>query len=560
MFAYHLPGGLPAGSRTVWSQLPLQPLAARPLTPFSYSVLDEVAKSAWYQYFDELGFAPMPRARVLRQYKGRAYLNVTLSAQRDAEHAAVEPLTLLVNDEPFRVASWEKPGFFATLKHSRNRKKIQQLLETYCQQVAAVTQNAESWYAKTQELRWTQADILQVMEEVERVSVASFKLFFAARHNLEQIYNRLLWSTQAQHPFPANVSLIHRAICDLPELVECQMAKRVVALGEVAGADSATWTWLKAGQLDHWPETLPNQSLRTAIDAFLQQYGHRTVVEAEISGQRWQQDPSLLFASLLAYGQKQRTLPTEIQVGRATPPVQQTQSLLQAVTTDQRKHVEQQLQQVRQLLLLQSQALHAFAYILAGTRRWALAAATEALADQRIEQAEDVFFFQLEEVKQMMTGEWNVSSRQEICKTCNQRKAEFAQWQQSSSPTLLIGETPALAAHQGIPGSSGQAVGQLQRWQAPCPKQEADAVIGTQQLDSGWALVLPFVGAFVTASGTPIDPMTAAAHIWHTPTVLALGERYSSLVEGMQTTVDGDRGAVIQKTGVERLRSQPPSS
>ena len=72
MFAYHLPDGLPAGSRTVWSQLSLQPLTAQPLTPFSFSVLDEVAKSAWYHYFDELGFEPLPRSRVLRQQQGRA--------------------------------------------------------------------------------------------------------------------------------------------------------------------------------------------------------------------------------------------------------------------------------------------------------------------------------------------------------------------------------------------------------------------------------------------------------------------------------------------------------
>lgn len=547
MFAYHLSGGLPAGSRTVWSQLPLQPLAACPLTPFSYSILDEVAKSAWYQYFDELGFAPMPRVRVLRQYEGRAYLNLTISAQRDAEHAAVEPLTLMVNGQLFGVAPWEKPGFFAKMKSGRNRKKIQQLLEAYCQQMAAVTQKAESWYAKTQDLRWTQADILQVMEEVERVSVASFKLFFAARHNLEQIYNRLLWSTQAQHPFPANVSLIHRALCDLPELFECQIAQQIVALGEVAGADSTTLTWLKAGQTENWQETLPNQALRKAITAFFQQYGHRTVTEAEISGKRWQQEPSLLFASLLAYLQNQHTLPGEMQVGAEIPAVQQVQPLLQAVAPDQRKHVEQQLQQVRQLLLLQSQALHSFAYLLAGTRRWALAAAKEALTDQRIEQAEDIFFFQLEEVKQMMTGEWNVSSRQEIRKTCNQRKAEFAQWQQTSPPTLLIGETPALAAHQGIPSGSGQAIGLLQRWEAPSPQQGKDAVVGARQLDSGWALVLPFVRAFVTANGAPMDPIIAAAHAWHTPTVLALGERYGSLVEGMQTTVDGDSGTVEQE-------------
>lgn len=540
MFAYHLSGGLPAGSRTVWSQLPLQPLTARPLTPFSYSILDEVAKSAWYQYFDELGFDPMPRARVVRQYGGRVYLNLTISAQCDAEYAAVEPVALAVNGQPLGVTSWEKPGFFASMKSSRNRKKIQQLLATYSQQVTTVTQQAAAWYAKTQELRWTQADILQVMEEVERISIPSFKLFFAARHNLEQIYNRLLWSTNAQCPFPANVALIHNALAALPGLYEYQMAEQSLAISKSIGADHATVAWLQAGDYANWQETLPNPTLRTAIATFLQQYGHRCVAEAEVSQPRWRQDPATLFASILASVQMQPKLPEKQPV---TPHIQ---PLLQALAPEQHKSAQQQLQQMQQLLLLQSQALHAFAYILAGTRRWALAAAKEALADQRLEQVEDVFFFQLEEVKQMMTGEWNISSRPEIHKTCKQRQAEFVRWQQEMPPAVLIGDTPASPVHQGIPGAGGQVTALLHCWEEPASASSHDGIVGTPHLDSGWALMLPFAPAFLTAHGTPLDPIIAAAHAWHVPTVIALGDQYQRLVRGVQTIVYGDSGEVVQ--------------
>ena len=86
------------------------------VTPFSYSVLAEIAGRAWYQYFDRLGFDPLPRARVLRQYQGRAYLNVTLSAQRDAEQAGLEPITLRVDGQRFPLCKWEKSGFLAGFK------------------------------------------------------------------------------------------------------------------------------------------------------------------------------------------------------------------------------------------------------------------------------------------------------------------------------------------------------------------------------------------------------------------------------------------------------------
>lgn len=458
MLAYYLPDGLPPGSRTVWSQLSLQPLAAQPLTPFSYSTLEEVAKSAWYQYFDELGFDPMPRARVLRQHQGRAYLNLTLSAQRDTEQAAIEPLTLQVNEQPFALAKWEKPGLLAGLKMSRNRKKVEQLLESYRQQIPAITQKAESWYHKTQELRWTQADILQVMEEIERVGIASFKIFLAARHNLELLYNRLLWATQTAHPFPANLPLLQAAVGTLDELVEVNIAKDLLALGEIVAKDQATLAWLAAQDYIDWQSTLPNQGLVTAIETFLGHYGHRCTEEGEISHARWQYDPSPVFAGLMTYLQKRPKLPEK----RATD--QAVQRLLDVVAPDQRKNAQAQLQQLRQLLLLQSQALHAFAYILAGTRRWALAAAKEAQADQRVRQAEEVFFFQLEEVKQMMTGEWNISSRQAIHTTCDQRKVDYAQWERQwhseGGPTLLFGDTVAYPIQQSITGAIGEATGE----------------------------------------------------------------------------------------------------
>ncbi|MBX3011434.1 MAG: hypothetical protein KF832_07990 [Caldilineaceae bacterium] len=450
MFAYNLPDGLPAGSRTVWSPLPLQPLAACLLTPFSYSILDEVAKSAWFHYFDALGFNPMPRARVLRQHQGYAYFNLTISAQRDAEIAAVEPMKLQLNGQPFALAPWEKPSFLAGMKASLKRGKIEQQLKQYQQQIATIRQNAEAWYHRTQELRWTQADILQIMEEIERISIPSFAVLLAAQHNALLIYNQLLWATQAQQPFPRNGELIQQALGDDPTLVEEQIAEQIQTLRKVAQQDAATVAWLQAGQTAEWQTTLPNPALVAALAAFLRQYGHRCVNEGEVSYPRWQQDPSPLFAALLVREQAPSTTPAQVE------------PLLAAVDSGQRASVQQQLAQLRQLRQLQSQAQHAFAYILAGTRRWALAAAKEALSDQRLQHLDEVFFYQLEEVKQMMTGEWNISTRAEIQSTRQHRQRAMTQWQQATAVPLLIGDavaTPTQPWHTSLAPTLAAALG-----------------------------------------------------------------------------------------------------
>lgn len=540
MFAYTLPDGLPSGSRTVWSQSPLQPLTSSVLTPFSYSVLDEIARGAWYQYYDELGFEPMPRARVLRRYEGRTYLNLTISAQREAEAAAIEPLTLMINDQPFPLVKWEKPGLLAGIKAGRQRKKVTTLLAAYGQAVEPITQKAAAWYFRTQELRWSQADVLQIMEEIERVGQDSFKIFLSARHNLALIYNRLLGLMTAQQPLPTKLALLQDALGDLTTLIEYQIAEEVVTLSEIAGRDPAALAWLQLQDFTNWQQTLPNKPLVDACTAFIHRYGHRGVNEAEIRQARWHEDPLLLFTSIQAAVQQ-----TPKQPIKASAP-QQLHKLLATIAAGERAQAEGLITQARQLMQHQSEALQAFAYILAGTRRWALAAAKEAMADGRLQQIDDLFFFELEEIKQMMTGEWNVSARCEIHSTCQQRRAEFAQWQRLAPPPLLIGESAAAAQQQGLPGSSGQANGPFQHCVQPAPAGSNGAIVGTEQLDSGWSMILPFTQALIAANSTPLDPIVAAARSWQVPIVLDLGAHFSKLVEGAETTVDGDNGVVTQ--------------
>jgi len=518
----------------------LQPLAAGPLTPFSYSLLAEVAGRAWYQYYDELGFEPTPRARVIRQIGGYPYLNLTLSAQRDAEMAGIEPIALRLNDGRFPISTYEKPSFLAGIKAGRNRKKIKSTLEQYRSELSTITRKAEAWATKTEELRWTQADILQVMEEIERISSESFKLFFAARHNLERVYNRLFWLTVDQIPYPANLAHIGNISCDLTKLHEYIIAEQLLDVGAHCQELPEVRQWLQNKNFADWQSTLP----RNVVDAmahFFASYGHRCANEGEIRNLRWQDDPQQFFVGLNAYIETMPTRPAHLPAG------QPLQHLLETVDSSAKTEVEELVTQARQLLQLQSNGLHAFAHILSGTRHWAIAAANEAMADGRLQQQDDVFFFALEEMKQMMTGEWNVSASQEIHATCEKRRAQYTAWQAEKPAWLSIGESPALAVDShGLPAVSGSATGPLRRQPNPTPHRCDGAIVGTELLTSGWALVLPFARALIAAEGTPLDPVVAAARAWHVPTVVSLGATFDTLIEGAQTTVAGDSGVVEQ--------------
>ncbi len=391
MFDYTISGGLPSGSRGAWSNLPLRSWADGILTPFSYSTLADITGKAWFHYFDKLGFDPMPKARIMRHINGTPFFSLTLSAQRDAEHAAIEPITLRVNGQPFAVSKWEKPGLLAGIKFALKERKVATVLNTLTKEIDATTVKMQEWYSKVCGYRWTQAEILLVMEEIEPLGARPMTAWLAARHNLDLLSNRLLRVLQAKAPFPASIGLIENALGTVDGLLENEMVRQCAA-----------------GQ------------------AFLDRFGHRSMNEGELRNARWEEEPASIA-----------------QIGVINSSAGNPQPLLDAIESNQRKAALDWLQQMRALLVLQSKAQHAVAYILAGTRRWALAAAREAMVDKRVIDSDTIFFYELEEVKRMMTGEWNVSDSKEIQSTAAKRKAEYAQWQQAQPVELMIGESIA---------------------------------------------------------------------------------------------------------------------
>jgi hypothetical protein len=531
---------LPATRPAVWSRAPIQPLAPGALTPFSFSVLAEILGRAWYNYYDRLGFAPQPRARVLRQYQGRAYQNLTLSAQLESTHAAVQPITLLVNGKPYPVADWEKPGFLGGMKFGRAQRKIDEQIDALAGELDTIGTKAENWLVKTRETKWTQAEILQIMEEIERVSLNSLMVYIGARRRTMAGYYQLLNMTQAGLPFPANLSAINSALCDVDGLVENDIATAILNMAGLVKADATAIAWLKQNDLSGWREELPNRRLAEAMETFLKTYGHRCAVEGEIMTPRWAVDPTPVLHAVLACATREVKQPVKV------PAAQYVDKLMQHVSGGDKKQAEAALQQIRSGLRLQSRALNAVAYFLAGTRRWALAAGREAAADGRLADAGDVFFFELEEMKQMMTGEWNVSDRDGIRARAEERKAAYAQWETLMPSDLLIGDAEAQSTPAALPGTAGKSTGPLRRWDEPQPHICNGAIVGVPQLDSGWAVLLPIAKGLVTEAGTPLDPVVAAARHWHTPMLLDLGAGYAGLVDGAQTTIDVDRVLVDQ--------------
>jgi pyruvate,water dikinase len=530
----------------VWSRDFLQPLAPGALTPFSASVLHEMGSRSWYSYFDRLGFEPTPRARVVRSLHGRPYFTLTLSAQLDAQGAGIEPPALRIDGSVRPLARWEKPGLLAGLKLGGHARKVTSALQALDGEIDAAAAKGQAWLQRVQAMHWSQAEILQIMEEIERVGAGTLQLYVAARHNLQSAYLRLL-SLLDGVSSPQQLAALNLALRpethDQAGLVELQIANGIARLAQTAGAVPAVVAYLQAGNFHAWESQLPSGSFADGLATFLAAYGHRGLGEGELMAPRWSENPAALLALVAAALHTGAALPT--------PGGPDDGPLMAALDGKRRKDAQALLQQARLCLRLQSKALHVHAYTLAGTRIWALAAGREAMGDNRLLREDDVFFYELEEMKQMMTGEWNISDTDGIRARAAKRKLEWQAGQEAVAPNLLVGEAAAFAeiptGASGLPGAEGAGVGTIAPAGAgvlPSLPAGGKAILVGVQADVGWAAALPVAAGLVLQQGSPLDPIVAAASALHVPVVVDAGDRMTSFAAGQTAAIDGSRGTI----------------
>jgi hypothetical protein len=514
----------------VWSRAFLQPLAPGALTMFSQSLLTEIAMRAWYIAYDRLEFAPTPRARVVRVHQGRPYVNLTLSAQLEAQHAGVEPPTFVVDGQTWPVCAWEKPGLFAAMKLGRGARKLTDTLLAMAGEVDGATAKAQAWLQKVAGLRWSQAELLQIMEEIENAGAPSLAIYFAARQRLESAASHFLGLLRdLRHPQPD--ALLAQVLAVQSDLVEVAIARRITALAAVAQRTPPVMTWLARGDFADWTETMPAGDFAEALRAFLAAYGHRCAGEGELATPRWAEDPTPIFQAVLAAAS----------VAAPQPRTADLAGLLAGLDGKPRKALLADAETMHQALRLQSKALHAYAYVLAGAHQWALAAGREAAADGRLTSFADVFNYELEEVKQMMTGEWNISDQAGIRAVAAERQAQTAAWRAALPGELLIGDVEARLAGAGTPAAPGVASGIIAAATTPLSPPARAVRVGVQP-DAGWAIWLPSTAALVAAQGSPLEPISAAAGALGVPMVA--GVAGATWPAGAQVTVDGNGGMV----------------
>lgn len=321
------------------------------------------------------------------------------------------------------------------------------------------------WAQRIYHLPWTQAQILQVMEEIEPYMTTAW---------LEE----RRWAAAAIGSYAA---LLER----LP-----------------AGTDPGLGLDLMAGLSTPDAELVADHLSGMPPSTWQQRWGHRGAEETELATPRLREVPVPVVGDTTVVAWQPDAATQRRQEAEAT--------VLGRAGLFGRSALRNAIQTAQTALVAHHRARDTLAHVLAAARTWALAAAAEGLRDGRLDHPDEIFWLELEEIKQMMTGEWH--SRGHVQPLIVERKAHPPD--------------PAVAPHAataplGIAGSALTAASAVVAHGDAIADLAPGTIAVVRRTGPDWAPLFRRVGGIVACEGDYLCHTAAVARYGGLPTLVA---------------------------------------
>ncbi len=366
-----------------WTRGLARDLFPGPATPFAWTLLAPAAEKALPNVYSEVGGQTSASAAFWRLERGYAYLNAAALAEADQTLCG---------------AAWLGPvqppvpgGLRGRLQAGGVTKRCQARLASAVGEASGLQTRLSRWLAWVQGVKWSQADLLQVMEELEPHAFSALQVHFYARMGL----NVARAALEAQLPewLPAAPDVAAALSIGVPGLPSVAIAEAVLDAARREPAD---------------PERL----------ATLARSGHRGPGEIRPDAARWA-DAAELLGRLAEHG-----TPVWTQAAAGGRREAALTELKRRLNGGQFRQAEELLAGLAGAMRAADVAWDCLALVMAAAQRWAGAAAREALAAGLIVRPADVLYLELEELKQVATGEWHAGDREEVGAAVSRRMAE----------------------------------------------------------------------------------------------------------------------------------------
>jgi pyruvate,water dikinase len=282
------------------------------------------------------------------------------------------------------------------------------------------------------------------------------------------------------------------------------------------------------------------------------------VAEIDLGLPRWSEDPTHILGVLTNYLQLENPeLAPDVQFQRG---MREAEEKLVELTSRARKHggwlrsklVHYCLSQVRALGGLRELPKYYLVLMMASARCLLWPVGEELARVGRLESAEDIFFIDLAEARQALTGK-------DFRAVVRERRASYDyELGRRHIPRILLsdGTEPEAEHHAlasavegaltGTPASAGTATGKARVIMDPVgARLEPGEILVAPSTDPGWTPLFLTAGGLVMEMGGPMSHGAVVAREYGIPAVVGVYGATEYIATGQRITVDGSNGMVV---------------
>ena len=368
-------------------------------------------------------------------------------------------------------------------------------------------------------------------------------------------------------PGVASYALANRVLEGHARPGELQTVLRGLPHNPTTEMDLALWNIARAARVDPASrEALDSRSsaelsaqyragllpplLQREMTSFLAQYGHRAIAEIDLGVKRWSEDPAHLLGAIANYLRlgDEATAPDAQFARGAREADAMINTLSSRLHGPRRVLLRFLLGRVRLLSGLREQPKFQIMRVFA-LGHALIAPIGEELAGQGLlENADDVFFLTLPELRRAITGEdlrSTVVERREVYRReLGRRHVPRVLLSDGTDAETLL---PASAdvGIRGTPASPGMARGIARVIRSPVgARLEPGEVLVAPSTDPGWTPLFLTAGALVMEMGGMMSHGAVVAREYGIPAVVGVPDATGRIATGEHVTVDGSAGTV----------------
>jgi pyruvate,water dikinase len=542
-------------SAVVWSNLNVGEALPGVATPLTWSILSQFSEIGFRNAFAALGCSVPRDARLVGNFRGRIYLNLTELIGIAAQVPGLKPSLVLPLGGGGEVERLERElprqvsaGFLLRLPATAARFTHTNL--GFGRRLAAFESafEAERLRIGRMDLRIlpssaldeTLSDVHRLLDESGVMLLTAYGGLLAALLPLRAALT-VLKGGEAGRIQQALLS----AINDVESAGPGRELLRIAAAFERDGPAREALRGAAPGTV----AALPDGEARRAVQGFLLQYGHRGVREAEIGEPRWRENPRLLFDSLrmhLEHG----IAASEARMQRRVSAVKlAAENALASLPFPVRPPLRALLSVVRNYVRMRERLRSHVVHVLGLFRLVALDASRRFAVREPDVGNDAAFFLTLDELHGVLRGE--VRS---VAALVRMRRAQYARDRSlPDPPDTFVGYPPPLAPEpeagaylQGLGASSGAVEGAVRvlRSTDDVASLLPGEILVVACADVGWSPVFPVAGGLITDIGGPLSHACVVAREYGLPAVVNVRSATRALKTGDRVRMDGDAGIV----------------